>query len=60
MIGGIMRVVEIDVVAIAIAAALAPVLLPAGDRTGVDGQHVAAGVIFIGSSLALAIGRIRA
>ncbi len=47
-----------SVVAIAIAAALAPDLLPAGDRTGVDGQHVAAGVIFVGSYLALAIGRI--
>ena len=47
-----------SVVVIAIAAALAPDLLPAGDRTGVDGQHVAAGVIFVGSYLALAIGRI--
>ena len=47
-----------SVVAIAIAAALVPTLLPAGDRIGVDGQHVAAGVVFIGSYLALAIGRI--
>ena len=47
-----------SVVAIAIAAALVPTLLPAGDRIGVDGQRVAAGVIFIGSYFALAIGRI--
>ncbi|MFZ1962238.1 MAG: hypothetical protein WAU78_01990 [Roseiarcus sp.] len=46
------------VVAIAIAAALAPVVLPIGDRMAVDGQSVAAGVIFVGSYLALAIGRI--
>ncbi|MGD0335428.1 MAG: SLC13 family permease, partial [Xanthobacteraceae bacterium] len=46
------------VVVIAIAAALAPTLLPAGDRIGVDGPRVAAGVIFVGSYLALAIGRI--
>src|ERR1700730_6321629 len=46
------------VVAIAIAAALAPTLFPAGDRTGVDGRQIAAGVIFAGSYLALAIGRI--
>jgi len=46
------------VVLIAMAAALAPSLLPAGDRIGVDGRSVAAGVIFVGSYLALAIGRI--
>ena len=46
------------VVAIAIAAALAPTLLPAGDQTGGEGRRVAAGVIFAGSYLALAIGRI--
>src|ERR1700675_706933 len=46
------------VVVIAIAAALAPALLPAGDRTGVDGRQIAAGVVFVGSYLALAIGRI--
>ena len=46
------------VVAIAIAAALAPVVFPIGDRLAVDGQTVAAGVIFVGSYLALAIGRI--
>ena len=46
------------VVVIAIAAALAPTLLPAGDRIGADGRRVAAGVIFVGSYLALAIGRI--
>jgi hypothetical protein len=46
------------VVVIAIAAALAPTLLPAGDRMGGEGRSVAAGVIFVGSYLALAIGRI--
>jgi Na+/H+ antiporter NhaD/arsenite permease-like protein len=46
------------VVAIAITAALAPTLLPAGDQTGGEGRRVAAGVIFAGSYLALAIGRI--
>ncbi len=46
------------VVAAAIAAAVAPTLLPAGDRIGGEGRSVAAGVIFIGSYLALAIGRI--
>jgi len=46
------------VILIAIAAALAPTLFPAGDRIGVDGRRVAAGVIFVGSYLALAIGRI--
>ena len=46
------------VVAVAIAAAFAPVVLPIGDRMAVDGQSVAAGVIFVGSYLALAIGRI--
>src|ERR1700730_16159112 len=46
------------VVVIAIAAALAPALLPAGDRIGGEGRGVAAGAIFVGSYLALAIGRI--
>jgi Na+/H+ antiporter NhaD/arsenite permease-like protein len=46
------------VVAIAIAAALAPAALPISDQIGVDGRRVAAGVIFVGSYLALAIGRI--
>ena len=46
------------VVATAIAAALAPTAFPAGDRIGVDGRQIAAGVIFVGSYLALAIGRI--
>jgi Na+/H+ antiporter NhaD/arsenite permease-like protein len=46
------------VLAAAIAAALAPVVLPIGDRLAVDGQSVAAGVISVGSYLALAIGRI--
>jgi Na+/H+ antiporter NhaD/arsenite permease-like protein len=46
------------VVVIAIAAALAPTLLPAGDRIGGEGRSVAAGVIFVGSYLALALGRI--
>jgi Na+/H+ antiporter NhaD/arsenite permease-like protein len=46
------------VVVIAIAAALVPALLPAGDRLGWEGPSVAAGVIFVGSYLALAIGRI--
>jgi MFS family permease len=40
------------------AAAVAPSLLPAGDRIGWEGRSVAAGVIFVGSYLALAIGRI--
>jgi Na+/H+ antiporter NhaD/arsenite permease-like protein len=46
------------VVMTAIAAALAPALLPIGDRIGGEGQSLAAGVIFAGSYLALAIGRI--
>src|SRR5882724_13195613 len=46
------------VVVIAIAAALAPALLPAGDQIGGEGRSVAAGVIFVGSYLALAVGRI--
>jgi hypothetical protein len=44
------------VVVIAIAAALAPTLLPVGDQTNADSRRVAAGVIFVGSYLALAIG----
>ena len=46
------------VVIIAIAAAVAPSLLPIGDRLRGDGRKVAAIVIFVGSYLALAIGRI--
>lgn len=46
------------VVVIALAAALAPALLPSGDRIGWEGRSVAAGVIFVGSYLALAVGRI--
>src|SRR6202162_3387840 len=46
------------VIVIAIAAALAPALLPASDRIGGEGRDVAAGIIFAGSYLALAIGRI--
>jgi Na+/H+ antiporter NhaD/arsenite permease-like protein len=46
------------VVAIAFAAALAPALLPAGDQLGGEGRRVAAGIVFVGSYLALAIGRI--
>src|SRR6202165_341142 len=46
------------VVVIAIAAAVAPSLPPIGDRLGGDGRKVAAIVIFVGSYLALAIGRI--
>src|SRR3981081_2699947 len=51
-------VLVVLVVVIAIAAALAPTLLPAGDRIGAEGRSVAAGVIFVGSYLALALGRI--
>jgi Na+/H+ antiporter NhaD/arsenite permease-like protein len=46
------------VVAIAFAAALVPTMLPAGDRIGGESRSIAAGVIFAGSYLALAIGRI--
>src|SRR5258705_6056826 len=46
------------VVVIAIVAALAPNLLPAGDRLGWESRSAAAGVIFVGSYLALAVGRI--
>src|ERR1700716_3990660 len=46
------------VVMVAIAAALAPALLPTGDRIGGEGRSVAPGVVFVGSYLALAIGRI--
>jgi Na+/H+ antiporter NhaD/arsenite permease-like protein len=46
------------VVAIAIAAAVVPSLLPIGNRLGDDGRRVAAGIIFVGSYLALAVGRI--
>jgi Na+/H+ antiporter NhaD/arsenite permease-like protein len=46
------------VIIIAISAALAPTLLPVGDRISGEGRSVAAGIIFVGSYLALAIGRI--
>jgi di/tricarboxylate transporter len=46
------------VVLIAIAAALASALLPSGDRIGEEDRNLAAGAIFVGSYLALAIGRI--
>jgi Na+/H+ antiporter NhaD/arsenite permease-like protein len=46
------------VVLTALAAAVAPSLLPIGDRLGGDGRKIAAAVIFVGSYLALAIGRI--
>ncbi len=47
------------VVAVAIAAALVPALLPTGDhRLGEEGRTVAAVVVFAGSYLALAVGRI--
>src|SRR5258705_11378427 len=46
------------VVVIAIAAAVAPSLLPIGDRLGGDGREAGAAVIFVGSYFALAIGRI--
>ena len=46
------------VVLMAMAAALAPSLLPVGDRIGGEGRSVAAGLIFVGSYIALAIGRI--
>jgi di/tricarboxylate transporter len=46
------------VVVIALGAALLLVLLPASDRTAVESRRLAAGVIFVGSYLGLAIGRI--
>src|SRR6202162_1328202 len=46
------------VIVIAIGAALAPTLLPVGDGIGGEGRSAAAGIIFVGSYLALAIGRI--
>ena len=46
------------VVAVAIAAAVMPALLPPGDPIGGEGRSVAAAIIFVGSYLALAIGRI--
>ena len=46
------------VLLIAVAAALAPKLLPLGDRLSAEGHGVAAATIFVGSYLALAIGRI--
>jgi Na+/H+ antiporter NhaD/arsenite permease-like protein len=46
------------VVVVAFAAALVPSLLPVGDRLGREGRVTAALVIFVGSYLALAIGRI--
>jgi Na+/H+ antiporter NhaD/arsenite permease-like protein len=46
------------VVAIAFGAAFIPALLPAGDHMATESRRVAAGVIFVGSYLALALGRI--
>ena len=46
------------VVAIALRAALLIALLPAGDQMVVESRRLAAGVIFVGSYLGLAIGRI--
>src|SRR5450631_4097028 len=46
------------VVLMAMAAALAPSLLPVGDRIGSESRSVAAGLVFVGSYLALAFGRI--
>ncbi len=46
------------VVVTALGAAVAPSLLPIGDRLGGDGRKIAAVVIFVGSYLALAIGRV--
>jgi hypothetical protein len=46
------------VVLIAISAALATSLLPNGDRVVAEGRTVAATFIFVGSYLALSIGRI--
>jgi Na+/H+ antiporter NhaD/arsenite permease-like protein len=46
------------VVAMALAAALAPALLSPGDPIGGESRKIAAGVIFAGSYLALALGRI--
>jgi Na+/H+ antiporter NhaD/arsenite permease-like protein len=46
------------VVATAIAAAVMPGLVPGDGRFGAESRAVAAGVIFVGSYLALAIGRI--
>jgi Na+/H+ antiporter NhaD/arsenite permease-like protein len=46
------------VVVIAIASALAPTLFPVNDQIGANGRRLAAGVIFVGCYLALAIGRI--
>src|SRR5215469_8040947 len=46
------------VVAIALGAALLIALLPTGDQTAMESRRLAAGVIFVGSYLALAIGRI--
>lgn len=46
------------VVVMALAAALAPALMPVGDPLGGEGKKFAAGVIFAGSYLALALGRI--
>lgn len=46
------------VIVSAIAAALAPTIFPADDRMNGEGRSVAAGAVFVGSYLALAIGRI--
>ena len=46
------------VVVIAIASAVAPSLFPASDRLDGDGRRAAAVIVFVGSYLALAIGRV--
>jgi Na+/H+ antiporter NhaD/arsenite permease-like protein len=46
------------IVTIALGAALLIALLPAGDQTAVESRRLAAGAIFVGSYLGLAIGRI--
>jgi Na+/H+ antiporter NhaD/arsenite permease-like protein len=56
---GVLSVLLVGIVVlIAIAAALATSLLPTGDRLGAEGRTVAAAFIFVGSYLALSIGRI--
>jgi Na+/H+ antiporter NhaD/arsenite permease-like protein len=46
------------VVVIAVATAVAPRLFPVGERLGRDGREIAVAIIFVGSYLALAFGRI--
>jgi Na+/H+ antiporter NhaD/arsenite permease-like protein len=47
-----------SVVLAAVAAALAPVVLPADNPLGEEGRRVVSAIIFVGSYLALAVGRI--